>query len=261
MLKKMVVVAAVGAVAFVAIRGTKVASYICSEVQAVRQQAESSIPPDKEIARLKSEVEQLDGDIKKLVYHLAKERVEVNQLKERVDEMTAKQAKDLAAFDSRAAALEKAEKSNTQQVSYGDRSVSLNDARRDLDSALNRLENNKKSIAAHESLLNNRIKVRDTLEKQLEAMKNQKSELANSVDAMEAELAALKLQQMESKYQTDDTRLARIKEDMQKLKTRVAVEREKLNLMPTLHDDALPATKTTESLKSRREALSGSKTD
>lgn len=259
MLKKMVVVAAVGAVAFVAISGTKIASYIRSEVRSARQQAEESIPPEKEISRLKSEVEQLDGDIKKLVHHLAKERVDVNQLKDKIDEMAAKQTKDLAAFDTRAAALEKAEKNNTQQVSYGDRSVSLNDARRDLDASLNRLENSKKSIAAHESLLSNRIKVRDTLEKQLEAMKNQKSELANSVDAMEAELAALKLQQMESKYQTDDTRLAKIKDDMQKLKTRVAVEREKLNLMPTVHDDNLPATKTTESLKSRREALTGKK--
>lgn len=259
MLKKMVILAVVGTVAFAAISGTKIASYIRSEVRAAREHAEESIPPEKEIARLKNEVALLDGDIKKLVHHLAKERVEVNQLKDKVDEMTAKQSRDLELYDARYAALEKAEKNNTQQVSFGDRSVSVNDARRDLDSMLVRLENNKKSITAHESLLANRIKVRDTLEKQLEAMKNQKSELANSVDAMEAELAALKLQQMESKYQTDDTRLAKIKEDMQKLKTKVAVEREKLNLLPTVHEDNGPVTKSTENLKNRREALTGGK--
>ncbi|HEY1191161.1 MAG TPA: hypothetical protein VGE74_26235, partial [Gemmata sp.] len=149
---------------------------------------------------------------------------------------------------------------NAQQVSFGPVPVPLSDARRDLDAQLNRLENNKKSIVAHETLLSNRIKVRDTLEKQLETMKNQKSELANQVDAMEAELAALKLQQMESKYQTDDTRMARIKEDMQKLRTRVAVEREKLNLMPTVHDEGTVVGKSTDELKARRDALTKSAT-
>lgn len=256
MLKKMVILAVVGFVAVAAISGTKLASYIRSEVRAAREEAEANVPPEKEIARLRNEVNLLDGDIKKAVNQLAKERVEVNQLKDKIDEMNVKQAKYLAQYDDHYAKLEAAEKNNTQQVSFGGTPVSIGDARRDLDAQLVRLESNKKSIAAHESLLSNRIKVRDTLEKQLETMKNQKSELANSVDAMEAELAALKLQQMESKYQTDDTRLARIKDDMQKLKTKVAVEREKLNLMPTVYDEGVSTTgKSTDELKARREAL------
>ncbi|AWM38920.1 Chromosome partition protein Smc [Gemmata obscuriglobus] len=259
MLKKMVILGVIGTVAVVAFGGTKAVSYLKSEFRSFSKTVEESIPPEKEIERLKSEVSHLDADYRKLINHLAKERVEVVNLTAKIDEMTAKQNKDLAAYDARYAALEKAEKGNTQQVSYGDRTVPLNDARRDLDGLLVRLENNKKSIVAHESLLTNRIKVRDTLEKQLEAMKNQKSELANSIDAMEAELANVKLAQMESKYQTDDTRLARIKEDMQKLKTKLAVEREKINLMPSAYDDNASTIKTSESLKSRRDALSGGK--
>jgi len=255
MLKKMVILAVVGFVAVAAISGTKVASFFRSEYKSFREQAEESVPPEKEIARLKNEVSLLDGDIRKLVHHLAKERVDVNQLKDKVDEMNAKQGKYLAQYDDQYAKLEAAEKNQTQQVSFGGAPLSISDARRDLDAQLSRLENNKKSIAAHESLLSNRIKVRDTLEKQLEAMKNQKSELANSVDAMEAELAALKLQQMESKYQTDDTRLAKIKEDMQKLKTKVAVECEKLNLMPTIHDEGVTVGKSADEMKARRDAL------
>jgi hypothetical protein len=77
-----------------------------------------------------------------------------------------------------------------------------------------------------------RIKIRDSLERQLETLKNQEKELVTAIDGLEAELNNLKLQQMESKYQTDDTRLAKIKEDMRKLKTRVDVEREKLKLLP-----------------------------
>ena len=257
MLKKMVILAAVGFVGVTALSGTKLMSYIRSEVRSARQEAENSIPPEKEIERLKSEVGALDGDIKKVVHQLAKERVEVNNLKEKIDGMVAKQSADVAKYDANLLALEKAEKAQTQQVSFGGAPLSLSAARLDLDQALTRLENNKKTITAHEALLANRTKVRDTLERQLEAMKYQKSELAQQVDAMEAELAALKLHQMESKYQTDDTRLARIKEDMQKLKTKVAIEREKLNLMPTVHETAPAAApgKSTEELKARRDAL------
>ena len=258
MLKKMVVLAVVGFVAVAAVGGTKLGSYIRSEYRAARQHAEDSIPPEKEIERLRSEVSLLDSDIKKLVHHLAKERVEVNQLREKVDEMTAQQTKDKDALAARLEAIEKAEKNSSQTVSFGPgRDQSLTAARSDVAQSLTRFETNKRSLAAHEVLLANRTRVRDTLEKQLETMKNQKSELANQVNAMEAELAALKLQQMESKYQTDDTRMARIKEDLAKLKTKVAVEREKLNLMPAVHEDAPTANSpTTEELKAR---LNGTK--
>jgi hypothetical protein len=41
---------------------------------------------------------------------------------------------------------------------------------------------------------------------------------------------------MESKYQTDDTRLAKIKESMRELRKKFDVEREKLKLMPAALD-------------------------
>jgi len=242
MLKKMVILAVVGFVAVVALKGTKAVSFLKSEWQSATKQAEDSIPPEKEIGRLKNEVGLLDKDVKTLVNHLAKERVEVNDLKEKVDAMAAKQSKDKELLSARAATITKAEKDPTYAISFGNRPLSVSAAKAELEEGVKRFSTNQKSLDAHESLLTNRIKVRDTLEKQLETMKNQKSELANQVDAMEAELAVLKLQQMESKYQTDDTRLAKIKEDMQKLKTRVAVEREKLKLLPSALDDAPAST-------------------
>jgi ribosomal protein L29 len=75
-------------------------------------------------------------------------------------------------------------------------------------------------------------------------MKAQKAELTATVDELEAQLAALKLQQTESKFQTDDSRMAKIKEDIRNLKTKVDVEREKLKLMPVAHDAAAPAAPT-----------------
>jgi chromosome segregation ATPase len=83
---------------------------------------------------------------------------------------------------------------------------------------------------------------RDTLEKQLDALKNQERELATAIDGLEAEVTALKLQQMESKYQTDDTRLSKIKEDIRALKTKIEIQREELKLLPGVFDTPATAT-------------------
>ncbi len=245
MLKKMVILGVIGFVAVSALGGTKVASYIRSEIRSARESAENNIPPEKEIARLRNELKLLDKDIMSVVNQLAKERVDVNQLREKTDELTAKQNKDKELLNGRAAAIKTAEASQTgeQHVSFGNRKLSLDAAKAELEDGVKRFAANQKSLDSMDATLALRIKNRDVLEKQLEVLKNQKTELAVAIDAMESELAALKLQQMESKYQTDDTRLAKIKEDLRKLKTKVEVEREKLKLMPAALDaPAAPST-------------------
>ena len=238
MLKKMVVLGVIGFVAVSALGGTKIASYIRSEIRDARERAENNIPPEKEIARLRNELKLLDKDIMTVVNQLAKERVEVRQIQEKTEEMAAKQSKDKELLTGRATAIKKAD----EQVTFGTRTLSVDAAKAELEEGVKRFAANQKSLDSFEALLASRTRVRDGLEKQLEALKNQKGELAAAVDAMEAELTMLKLQQMESKYQTDDTRLAKIKEDLRKLKTKVDVEREKLKLMPAALDaPAAPA--------------------
>jgi len=230
MMKKMVILGVIGFVAVTALGGTKLASYIRSENAAARERAEANVPPEKEIARLRNEVKLLDKDIMTVVNQLAKERVEVRDLQTKVDELAAKQSKDKEVLTARANAIKNAE----GHVTFGNRTLSIDAAKSELEGDVKRFSANQKSLESMEATLAIRIKNRDTLEKQLETMKNQKTELTVAIDALETELTALKLQQMESKYQTDDTRLAKIKEDMRKLKTKMDVEREKLKLMPAV---------------------------
>ncbi len=232
MLKKMIILGVIGFVAVTAIRGTKIGSYIRSEIRDARDRAESNIPPEKEIGRLRNELKLLDKDIMTVVNQLAKERVDVRDLQGTVESLAAKQNKDKEQLTARANAI----KSGIEQVAVGNRTISIEAAKAELEDGVRRFTTNQKSLESMEVTLSLRVKNRDVLEKQLETLKNQKTELAAAIDAMESELAALKLQQMESKYQTDDTRLAQIKEDLRKLKTKVDVEREKLKLLPAAFD-------------------------
>jgi len=228
MLKKLVILGVIGFVAVTALGGTKLASYIRSEIREARERAENSIPPEKEIQRLRNEIKLLDKDIVAVINELAKQRVAVNDLTSETETLSAKQSQTLTALKTRGEAIKNAE----GHVTFGNRTVNVADAKAELEADVKRYTTAQKSLESMQALLANRIKVRDSLEKQLEAMKTQKAELTAAVDDMEAQLAALKLQQMESKYQTDDTRMAKIKEDLRKLKTKVDVEKEKLKLMP-----------------------------
>jgi chromosome segregation ATPase len=245
MLKKLVIVAAVGFVAVAAIKSTKIGSYIRSEFNSIREEVEASVPPEKEIARLRDEIKSLDKDLNTVVAQLAKERVDVNQWKEKATELSAKQSQDKELLDARAEAIKKAEKAN-DLVSFGERKMSIPSAKAGLEAGVKRYTANQKSLEALETTIASREKIKDSLEKQLETLKNQRTELLATVDGLEAELTNLKLQQMESKYQTDDSRLAKIKEDIRALKTKLDVEREKLKLMPA----ALETSSATQSNKS-----------
>lgn len=237
MLKKLVIVGIVGFVAVAAVKGSKFGSYIRSEFDAMKARAESSVPPEREIARLRNEIKHLDKDILTVVSQLARERVEVTQLKDRAGELRTRQSKDKEILNARATAIKNA----TEFVTFGNRKLSVDAAKSELEDGVRRYSANEKSLIAMDAAVNSREKVKETLEKQLETLKNQKGELAAMVDSLEAELTALKLQQMENKYQTDDTRLGQIKEDIRALKTKIDIEREKLKLLPAVFDTPSPA--------------------
>src|SRR5205814_2028167 len=157
------VVAVVGGLAVAALKGTKWASYVRSEVKSWRDAAEDSVPPEKEIARLRGEVKMLDEDTIKIVTQLA------------------------------------------------------------------RLQSDQADLASR----------------------------PETIDGLEEEVQALKLAQMESKYQTDDTRVAHIKEAIAKQKKRLDVQRRELAL---LQDVMVPATTTpSESVDEIMAPLNGAK--
>jgi len=236
MFKKLILVAVVGGLAVAAFKGTKWASYARQEIKAMRDAAEDQIPPEKEVSRLRTELKLLDTDIMKVVNQLAKERVECERLKEQVADLQGKQSNAKEVLTARAAAIKTAETNAATTVAFGNRNLGLSAAKAELAEGVQRYTSNQKSLDTLDATFAAREQVKEQLEKQLDELKNQKLVLASEVDALEAQLNQLKLEQMKSKYQTDNTRLSKIKEDMRALKMKVDVEREKLKLMPVAFD-------------------------
>jgi chromosome segregation ATPase len=192
----------IGFVAVSALGGTKLASYIRSEIREARERAESNIPPEKELARLRNEIKELDRDIVKTIGQLAEQNVAVDNLKAKNAELAKSQEAALKSLKLRGEALKAREEQirNAQgHVTFGNRTVNIADATKELDGDKAALEQDVKSYKAAQKLLEtqqatlgSRVKVRDGVKQNLEAMQAQKGELAAAVDELEAQLVALK---------------------------------------------------------------------
>lgn len=236
MLKKLLLTAAVAAVAVTAIRGTKVATHARHEVESLRDWADEQIPVEKKIAQMRKDVGHLDRDVERVKDELAREIVETRELRDAVASQKARVETEATALVARGEAI----KGGAAKVAAGRGGVGADEARgelkRDVDLHLKR----KAQLASLEKTLAQREKIRDTLERQLDSMARQKLELRAEIDAVEAEFKAVQLARVESKYQHDDSRLARVKESLNALKKRIAIDKEKVALSPRGAEDASP---------------------
>jgi chromosome segregation ATPase len=228
MFKKLLIAAVVIGGAVVLLKGTKLAGYAKDEIASLRQWAESKVPAEKEIARLRREIAALDKDIADVRGKAAREIVECRYIKEDADKLRTKVDSEQARLMELGDQL----KTATEQVSLNGRNVNAARAREMLKADVNRLVESKKHLDSMEAALTSREKSKAILEAQLTELKAKKAELAAAVDQAEIELKDLQLKQMESKYQFDDTRLAGIKESLRKLRTEIDVKREELKLAP-----------------------------
>jgi chromosome segregation ATPase len=233
MCKKLLLAAVIGVVAFSALKGTKIFNYAKSEVAAVGEWVESQVPPEKKISHLRKEVKQLDRDIEKAQSALAAEIVDVERLAKDVASMKT------AVTTERKAVLAFGEKIKdaTGKVSHGSYTISPEEAKTMLSSKVKSVSNRENTLGSMEQTLNARERIKDALQKQVDGLRQNKLELAVAIDKLDAELKVLQYQQIESKYQVDDTRLANVKQSLRELQREVDIQRQKLKMAPAMLEE------------------------
>ena len=240
MFKKLLLVAVIAAAGVFVLRGTKFFGYAKQEVASWRDAIDDQIPIEKKIAQMRKDVASLDGDIEKVKTELATAIVRERDLTAQKNELeglvSAEQTRLLALGEAIKDVAEKANAGGSATVKYGTVAISVADAKERLARDVNVLKARKVQLAALSQSAEQHRRIKETLEKQFDEMRRQKEDLKAQIDAVEAEYKALQLQQMESKDQTDDTRLARIKENLRNLRTKLDIEKEKLKLTPKVHE-------------------------
>lgn len=233
-MKKLLLIAAVVGVGFFALKGTRYFGLAKQEVSNLAEWVDSKIPAESEIKRLRKEISALDKDIKECGSALAKETVDLKYMKEDTDRLRTQISLDTERVQAKAEQI----KDDVERVKLtSGRFVSKADAKESLKNDVDRIKNKKLSSEAMEKSIVAKEKVKEHLERQLDVMKKSKLTLASELDTIESELQLLKVQQMESKYQFDDTRLAKIKAGITDVRKKFDIAREELKLAPIVHED------------------------
>lgn len=239
MLKKALLVVGVVVVGGAFLRGSKIYSYVRNEVVNIGGWVEDQVPVEKEIARLRGEVSKLDQDIAPIKDDLAKELFAAEKLQKESADLRARvetEKKDLLA---RVATIREA--GDATHVSIGASRFPLAQARERLASDTKLHELRKQALSRKEESMQIAERNVSVLQKQLAELHRQKSELKVEIDAIDADHKALQLQQMESKYQRDDSRLSGVKESIQKLRDKIAVQQKRVELDKADAPSATPA--------------------
>ena len=228
MFKKVAIVGAAGLLTAAVLTQTKVGSYLSHQFDRAERHLESKIPPEEEVRRIKHEVASLDKDIDKAKGSLAEENVEVRYLTKKVEELRSQTEKSRTAVEARGRALK--ENTDTRFVKFDGQRMDITKAKEILAADVAAHKSLDKEFKANEKMLAVRERTRGMAEQHLQALITEKAQLESDVLDLEALIKQVKVEQVQSKYQNDGTRMARVKEDLAKLKKRIEVQREKLHL-------------------------------
>lgn len=228
MFKKVAIVGAAGLLTAAVLTQTSFGTYLRAKVSKVDDHFASKISADDEIRSIKKEVANLDKDIDKARASVAEERVEAKFLKARVEEKKVLAEQSRTAVEKRGAMMKEA--SATKFVKWDGREVGYDRAKELLQAQVIACKNVENDLKSTEKMFAVRERTRDLAEQHLSALISQKSELEAAVVELEADIKLAKIEQVQSKYQNDGTRMAEVKDSLSKLRKRIEVQREKMAL-------------------------------
>jgi len=162
-------------------------------------------------------VKALDTEITRVVAQLSDVTVEARYQAREVADLRTKQSARLAALKDNGAKI----KSAVEKVSYEGSLISVDAATQRLAADRAQYDALQTLLKGREAALATQEKNCEVLQKQLDAIKEQKGGLKSALDTLAVRVKVLQLQQIQSKEQTDSTRMAGIKESISALEKRL----------------------------------------
>jgi chromosome segregation ATPase len=204
-------------------------SLVSSCIQDARTWAHDQVPPETEIHRLRHEIAKLDRDTADHIEAIAKKKVAVQRLAKDVKDLE----KSLTSQESRLAVLRSAVKGEKTLVSevtglpYSKDKVTEQLAR-----SVATYESTELALKTKTEVLAEEEKGLDAALDELRAMKLAKADLGNELTRLETELKKVRAAEAKSnsRIHIDNSRLDRIKKDMERLRDKINTRKESLKL-------------------------------
>jgi len=219
MIKKAIVGTGVLVVIGVLVFGTEVVSYVRTSAGVVSDAVHDNVPIEFQIERARDLIEDLVPDIRRALHVIAKEQVEVERLESEIADSEAA----LENAEQQMVQLRDDLESGKETFVYNRRSYTVSQVKADLANRLDRCRTAKATLETKRQIYDARLKKLDAAREKLDGMLSERSRLQVEVEHLEARLKMLAAAQTTSDYKVDDTKLARAKELISDLRTRLDV--------------------------------------
>jgi hypothetical protein len=222
--------------------GRNAASYVSTTYHRLTSSVEDAVPVDFQIERAKQMVRDLDPEIRRSMHVIAKEEVALEQLTQQLNTNQEKTNKDKQEILHLQADLGQ----NKGTYRYASHTYTTDEVKQDLSRRFNRFKVADDTLTSMKQMRDAREKNLDAARQKLSAMINARRKLEVDVQNLEAKRKLVEVAQASSEYVFDDSQLARAKELINDIRTRLDVAAKLANAdvnVPSeiVLDDSAPA--------------------
>jgi hypothetical protein len=219
MIKKVILVATGLGVTTLVLFGRDAASYVSTTYHKLTSSVQESVPVEFQIDRARQMVKDLEPEIRNSMHVIAKEEVALEQLNHQIDANQARADKDKGDILRLQADLG----SNKKAYRYASRSYTSDEVKQDLARRFSRFKVADDTLNSMKQMRDAREKNLDAAQQKLAAMINARHKLDVDIQNLEAKRKLVEVAQASSEYVFDDSQLARCKELIGDIRTRLDV--------------------------------------
>ncbi|MEX2175776.1 MAG: hypothetical protein WD872_15540 [Pirellulaceae bacterium] len=204
-------------------------SHVRTSLGMVRQSVRDAVPVEYELGRARQMIQDLDPEIHKNMHLIAKEEVEVKQLREQLETAETQLAKNKSDIERLNADLRRGDSTFV----YAGKSYSSEQVETDLSRRFEQFKVKEATLEKLEQVLAARDRGLVAGREKLKAMQAAKGQLEVDVANLDARLEMVKVAQSTSEFNFDDSRLARTKDVVKDISARIDVAEKLVNAETT----------------------------
>lgn len=226
MIKKMILTGGVVALLSSMTLGVPLFSYARCGVDWLRSSANDAMPLEWELKRARQMIADLKPEIEINAKRIAREKVEVARLEKQLNENTARLTRSRTDIERLTEDL----RSEDSVYTYGGRTYTSTQVKNDLSNRFKRFKTRSATGEKLEQMLSARESSLRAARERMDAMLSSKRQLEVEVENLQARLGALRVAQTSSQLNLDDSQLARTRDLLDEIATRMDVEEETMSL-------------------------------
>ena len=213
--------------------GRDAVSYVGTTVSKAKQSFKDSVPIDFEIERARNMIQDLRPEIHRNMHLIAKEEAEVERLQKQVAVAETQLTKSRSELLRLKGDLE----SSNSEFVYAGHSYTRSQVRTDVESRFARYKTQDGTVANLHKVLAARDRGLIAAREKLEGMLASKRQLEVDIENLEARMKMVEVAQTTSDFNFDDSHLARTKELINEIHTRIDVAEKLVNSEGYFHDE------------------------